>query len=76
MTSEQMVSVSPIWQLGHVAKGADMFAVLTGFCRNAAVTVTEAPAPNLNETDGEMDLWKMRVDYWCNSHVNPHVIEE
>ena len=26
MTSNQMVSVSPIWQLEHVEKGADMFA--------------------------------------------------
>ncbi len=26
MTSDQMVSVSPIWQLGHVGKGPDVFA--------------------------------------------------
>ncbi len=26
MTSEKMVIVSPIWQLGHVGKGADLFA--------------------------------------------------
>ncbi len=26
MTRDQMVSVSPIWQLGHVGKGADVFA--------------------------------------------------
>ncbi len=26
VTSDQMVSVSPTWQLGHVGKGADVFA--------------------------------------------------
>ncbi len=26
MTNDQMVSVSPIWQLGHIGKGADVFA--------------------------------------------------
>ncbi len=26
MTSDQMVSVSPIWQLGYVGKGPDVFA--------------------------------------------------
>ncbi len=26
MTSDQLVSVSPIWQLGHVEEGPDVFA--------------------------------------------------
>ncbi len=28
MTSDQMVPVSLVWQLGHVEKGADVFAEL------------------------------------------------
>ena len=28
MTSDDMLSVSPIWQLGHIGKGVDVFASL------------------------------------------------
>ncbi len=39
MTSDQIVSGSPIWQLGHVGKGADVFAEAP-YCVDASCVVS------------------------------------
>ncbi len=42
MTSDQMVSVSPIWQLGHVGKGPDVFAK-PPFCQKSLGPIAQMP---------------------------------
>ncbi len=54
MASDQMVSVLPIWQLGHVRKRSDVFAKTPNFFHKPVLVELSVKVEQLLETKVEL----------------------